>query len=184
MIPALALTSRSLNGGRRDAILTDVGVCLPFSPEPNTEQVDIPVKQFVGVWDTGATNTVISKAIVDAVGLQPTGQTIVNTASGPDTQNTYLVNLTLPMGLMFPNLTVTEGKLAGVDALIGMDIICLGDFSVTNLKGHTVMNFRIPSMVEHDYVSDANRFNAIQVRRMNKSSNPQRLQPKKKGKHK
>lgn len=142
------------------------------------------VKQFVGVWDTGATNTVISKKIVDAVGLKPTGQTKVSTPAGEDTQNTYLVNLTLPMGFMFPNLMVTEGKMAGVDALIGMDIICLGDFSITNLKGHTVMNFRIPSMVEHDYVSDGNRFNAIQVRRMNKASNTQRLQPKKKGKRK
>lgn len=183
MIPALALTSKSLNGGRRDAILTDVGICLPFSPQSNI-QVDIEVKQFVGVWDTGATNTVISKSIVDAIGLQPTGQTIVNTASGPDTQNTYLVNLTLPMGFMFPNLTVTEGKLAGVDALIGMDIICLGDFSLTNLNGHTVMNFRIPSMVQHDYVADANKYNAIQVRRMSTASNTQRLQPKKKGKRK
>lgn len=182
MSPVLALTSKSINGGRRNAILTDVGICLPFSVDPNV-QVEMQVKQFVGVWDTGASNTVISKTIVDAIGLQPTGQTIVNTASGPDTQNTYLVNLTLPMGFMFPNLIVTEGKLAGVDALIGMDIICLGDFSITNLKGHTVMNFRIPSMVEHDYVSDGNRFNAIQVRKMSKSSNTQRLQPKKKRKH-
>lgn len=179
MIRALALTSKSKNGGRRDAILTQVGICLPFSIESNSS-IDIDVKQFVGVWDTGATNTVISKSIVDEVGLQPTGQTIVNTASGPDTQNTYLVNLTLPMGFIFPNLTVTEGKLAGVDALIGMDIICLGDFSITNLKGHTVMNFRIPSMVEHDFVGDANKYNAIQVRNMNKSSNPQRIQPKRK----
>lgn len=182
MILVQALSSKSPTGGRRNAIYTEVGICLPFSIEPNG-QVDMEVKQFVGVWDTGATNTVISKKIVDEVGLQPSGQTIVNTANGPDTQNTYLVNLTLPMRFMFPNLMVTEGKLAGVDALIGMDIICLGDFSITNLKGNTVMNFRIPSMVEHDYVYEGNKYNAIQARRMNKGSNPQRLQPKKKRKH-
>lgn len=177
------MISKSPSGGRRSAILTNVGICLPF-PLITGETIEKEVQQFIGVWDTGATNTVISKKIVDAVGLKPTGQTKVNTPAGDDYQNTYLVNLTLPMGFMFPNLMVTEGKMAGVDALIGMDIICLGDFSITNLIGNTVMNFRIPSMIEYDYVTDGNRYNAIQVRRMTAPSNPQRRQPQKKRKHK
>jgi predicted aspartyl protease len=123
------------------------------------------VEQFVGIWDTGATGSVITKKIIDAVGLQPTGQTQVGTAGGTVITNTYLVNLTLPMGLMIPNLVVTEGNLTGADALIGMDVITLGDFTITNLKGHTVMNFRVPSMVEYNYVSEGDKYNALQARK-------------------
>ncbi len=41
---------------------------------------------------------------------------------------------------------LTEGKLDDrVGAvLIGMDVICRGDFVITNLKNKTVMSFRTP----------------------------------------
>ena len=50
---------------------------------------------------------------------------------------------------------VTTGKLNGIDFLIGMDIITLGDFSVTNLNGKTTFSFRYPSCETINYVKQA-----------------------------
>jgi len=40
--------------------------------------------------------------------------------------------------------------------LIGMDVITLGDFSITNHNGITCMSFRVPSSHEIDYVKNPN----------------------------
>jgi hypothetical protein len=45
----------------------------------------------------------------------------------------------------------------GFEAIIGMDVICLGDFSITNARGQTWMSFRMPPCEHIDYVADANR---------------------------
>ena len=37
------------------------------------------------------------------------------------------------------------------DVLIGMDIIGLGDFAVSNFRGKTTFTFRIPSLKEIDF---------------------------------
>jgi len=47
--------------------------------------------------------------------------------------------------------------LTGFDAIVGMDIIGLGDFSVTNVAGMTCVSFRTPSCVVVDYVTEFNR---------------------------
>lgn len=47
---------------------------------------------------------------------------------------------------------VSEAELNGFDVLIGMDIITLGDCSITNVNGKTVFSFRIPSTETVDYV--------------------------------
>ena len=63
------------------------------------------------------------------------------------------------MGLFVPKLTVTEAPFASADVLIGMDVIGLDDFSITHKSEKTVMTFRIPSMVEHDYVQEVGNHN-------------------------
>ena len=35
--------------------------------------------------------------------------------------------------------------------LIGMDVICMGDFAVSNYNGRTAFTFRMPSMNETNY---------------------------------
>lgn len=41
-----------------------------------------------------------------------------------------------------------------------MDIITLGDFSITNYNGVTCMSFGLPSKHEIDYVKDSKTFNS------------------------
>lgn len=145
-----AFTLKSSIGILR-VLISDIGVSIPFLGNEQT-----PIVPFKGIWDTGASGSVITKNVVDQLGLKPTGQTIVNHAQGSGITNTYLVNLALPMNVLVQSVKVTEGQLPnGVDLLIGMDIITLGDFSVTNKDGVTVMSFRMPSLVCHDYVPEA-----------------------------
>lgn len=110
------------------------------------------------IWDTGATATVITDNVVEALGLIPTGMSHVNTANGIAIQNTYIVDIILPNGLRITDVTVTGATAlsGGCEVLIGMDIITLGDLSITHYKGCTCMSFRIPSMHEIDYVKNLN----------------------------
>ncbi|MCM1186623.1 MAG: retroviral-like aspartic protease family protein [Lachnoclostridium sp.] len=110
----------------------------------------IPVK---AQWDTGATGTCISKEIVTQLGLQPTGMIKVQTPSGIGTMNKYMVNLILNNEVRIMNLVVMDSEIGnqGIDVLIGMDIISVGDFAVSNFNGKTQFSFRMPSQEHVEY---------------------------------
>ena len=110
--------------------------------------------QIHGIWDTGATGTAITKKVTKSLGLIPTGFATVSTANGPVQQNTFTIDVTLINGVRIGGIVATEvDELSGgCDALIGMDIINLGDFAITNHNGFTCMSFRVPSLHEIDYV--------------------------------
>lgn len=110
----------------------------------------IPVR---AQWDTGATGTCISKEIVAQLGLQPTGMINVQTPSGIGTMNKYMVNLILNNEVRIMNLVVMDSEIGnqGIDVLIGMDIISVGDFAVSNFDGKTQFSFRIPSQEHIEY---------------------------------
>ena len=116
-----------------------------------------------GLWDTGATNTLITQKVVDKLGLKQTGTAYVNTANESAVlTSTYTIDIFIKgMDKRIP-VIVTLGKVSdSIDCLIGMDVICLGDFTITHHKGLTVMTYRIPSLHCLDYVKEhhmANRF--------------------------
>ena len=156
-----AFTIRSDNGLLR-SLKSGVGVCAPFVGL-SVGKEEIKCKGFNAIWDTGATGSVITEKVADALGLKPTGFKEVHTANGKSEKNTYLVNIILPNNVAIQNVNVTEGLLGDhADVLIGMDIITLGDFSITNKDGNTVMSFRIPSLQEIDYVPIANQANKLE----------------------
>ncbi|MCH7484735.1 MAG: retroviral-like aspartic protease family protein [Chloroflexi bacterium] len=112
------------------------------------------------IWDTGATNSVISRAVIDACGLAPTGMTRVHGVHGSAEAETYLVNIALPNMVIFSAVRVTKGDIGGVDVLVGMDIISSGDFSVTNCDGITKFSYRTPSIEHIDYAEQAGAIRA------------------------
>jgi predicted aspartyl protease len=133
--------------GRVNQLLMPVVITVPDQP---SKQVQINA-----LWDTGASMTVITKKVVDAIGLQPTGMIYVSTASESRKQvNTYLVDLFLKQDVRISSINVNIGILDGFDCLIGMDIITLVDFSITNLNGKTCFSFRVPSQHEVDFVKE------------------------------
>jgi len=110
----------------------------------------VPVK---AQWDTGATGTCISKQLVSKLELLPTGMIKVQTPSGVGVMNKYMVNLILNNEVRILNLSVMDSEIGkqGIDVLIGMDIIRLGDFSISNFEGRTQFSFRMPSQEHIEY---------------------------------
>jgi hypothetical protein len=105
------------------------------------------------LWDTGATNSVISARLVKALNLKPIGKVTISHAQGQTDVNTYLINIMLTNNVGVTFLRVSEGVLSGFDMLIGMDIISQGDFSLSCSSGKTVFSFQTPSTHEVDYVT-------------------------------
>lgn len=115
------------------------------------------------LWDTGATMTCLSKDAVDTLGLVPTGKAEIKTPSGKCEVSTYLVDLVLQNNVRITGVQVCESEIGeqGIGALIGMDIIAVGDFAVSNKDGKTCFSFRIPPVARTDYVKEIQVSNLI-----------------------
>jgi len=117
------------------------------------------------LWDTGATNSVVTSATAKDLGLVAVGRTQVFTAAGCSEQNTYLVNVILPSKVLVPGVLVSECSQDAGDfgLIVGMDIMTRGDLSTTNVDDKTCMTFRIPSVHTADFVVEANelRFRGV-----------------------
>ncbi|MEK7629184.1 MAG: retropepsin-like aspartic protease [Patescibacteria group bacterium] len=131
----------------------------------------VRLNEYSAIWDTGATHSAITKKVADDLGLKPTGIAEVRYGSGKASTNTYLVNISLPNNVMVGQVRVTEVQLVSdsnipesqqPQLLIGMDIIGMGDFAVTNVNGITIFSFRIPSIKEIDFVPDAKENNVME----------------------
>lgn len=116
-------------------------------------------KPFVAIWDTGATNTVITSSVVNELSLSPSGRVTVVGVHGANETNTYMVNVILPNKVGCVGVRVSEGQLRDADVLIGMDIITSGDFAISNAEGKTCWTFRIPAVSEIDFVESGNQHN-------------------------
>lgn len=140
--------------GKLLQFVTEIGICQAFDPAAPVASRP-PVHPFKGIWDTGATGSVITDKVVAACNLAPIGVCQVQTAGGSQSSPVYLVTVTLPNHVGVSEVRVTQGALGdGADVLIGMDIITLGDFAVTHPQGNTVFSFRIPSEAELDFVAE------------------------------
>lgn len=115
------------------------------------------------LWDTGATGTFISHSVVQSLALVPTGQRTIRTPQGETDVNTYLVDIILPNSVKVENVVVCDSEIGaqGIDVLVGMDIIGIGDFAVSNYGGRTCFSFRYPSRKVTDYVIEINKERSI-----------------------
>jgi len=126
-----------------------------WTPEDGAPQP--PRRQYNALWDTGATNSMVTKRVVEDLGLGVEGYTTVYHVGGvAENMPHYFVNLALLTDVHFPSVSVAEGILLGSDVLIGMDIINRGDFAVSNRNGATSFSFRIPSVADFDFAAEDN----------------------------
>ncbi|MBU0708449.1 retroviral-like aspartic protease family protein [Patescibacteria group bacterium] len=155
---------------RTNKLISKVGVSLTHDPQSGGNPP--AVREYTAIWDTGAEASVVTKKVVEQIGLEPTGKTRVIGVGGQNIENTYLVNLYLPnkVALTYVRVTECEELHGGYDLLIGMDVISIGDFAVTNTKGKTKMSYRIPSIREIDFVKEANTARAQKQKKQSKVS--------------
>ena len=134
--------------------------------DPNSASPEPPLHPFNALWDTGATNSMISQSVVDACGLLPISFGNSRHAQGTTTDvPIFLVNIALPNKFQIVGVRVMRGAFDGLDVLIGMDIITMGDFAVTNPDGTTKFSFRIPSQADIDFVRESNYQGIMQASR-------------------
>jgi hypothetical protein len=153
--------------GRSDRILTDLYITVAYDPAKPPTPAPSSIKT-IALWDTGATRSVITKDTANSLGLIPVGNAMVSHAGGTSQANTYMVNFILPNNVGVAGVLVSEclniiANNAG--AIIGMDIITKGDFSITNVGGLTWMSYRFPSIGQIDYVNDANKLKSSGIGR-------------------
>lgn len=133
-------------------ILTDIGISSPISGQISLH--DDRIFKTIALWDTGATNCVVTPSTARALRLQPIGIAKTINAGGEAMANVYLIDIYLPNNLRITGVRVTEcSEQAGnFGVIIGMDIISTGDFAISNANGKTTVSFRWPSMERIDYV--------------------------------
>lgn len=110
------------------------------------------------IWDTGATNSVITKALATKLDLIPIGKAVVKGVHGAKDVSVYPVRIILNNDKVSFTFPVTESDDLSadnsIDFLIGMDVISTGDFVISNFGGNTTMSFRTPSVQRTDYVQE------------------------------
>lgn len=154
--PFRAVTVKAIGGKLRE-IVTPAEV---FISTDISRLFNVPAKseKVQAIWDTGATNTVISKKLVSQLGLVSTGKATCHAVNESYEADTYIVDIGLPNGLTIRVVQVTAAdNMVDYDLLIGMDIITNGDLSITNYGGVTWFSFRYPpDPIKIDYVERCN----------------------------
>lgn len=135
-----------------DCITTNVTVRNAF---------DNSVVATTGIWDTGATSSVITKSTAQKLGLKPVSIAKVRGVHGEHCANVYVVEITLHNNQITLITSVTEcDELSGdgsIGVLVGMDIIQMGDFCITHENGKTIMSFIKPSQKAIDFVKEISK---------------------------
>jgi hypothetical protein len=144
--------------GLADRIITEVSLTPAYDPKAH-KQPPYPLFSTQALWDTGATNSMVTAEVAAAMNLVPIGRTRLKHGGGIAETNTYLVNMFLPNYVAVPGIQVAELPIIGegFGVLVGMDIISKSDLSITNVGGETWMTFRIPSIERIDYVVEASK---------------------------
>lgn len=102
------------------------------------------------LWDTGCVVSAISGKLADRLMLEECACGVLSSMTGDAETRILRAGIVLSSTLCIaPINCVTFDRGQGFDAIIGMDIISRGDFSITNAGGETVLSLRIPPGEEH-----------------------------------
>lgn len=142
----MAFTCRA--NARSLRLVTEVEI-FPASTTP------VQGKTYQALYDTGATHSSVSPKVIADLQLQSIGAISVHVGGGTLPTTAHLVNIGLPNRVMFQMWRVSKVELhGGIDVLIGMDILGVGDFAVTHHGDKTMFSFCVPSRKEIDFVAE------------------------------
>ena len=117
------------------------------------------------LWDTGATRSYIKPEVAKRLGIDKNVVSFADVTgvnSKTETKPVYKVGaFILPNNVNVAEFHLIESNIASTaDILIGMDLILLGDFSISNYGGKTVFCFSSPPHNKKiDLVERAQRIN-------------------------
>lgn len=98
----------------------------------------------VALWDTGATQSGVSKQIANILNLKIEGHMPMHHAMGLDVVPVHHVNLQIPLGYL-TGVEVSQGDFGKFDVIIGMDIMTMGKLTLENKQnGYTEFTFVYP----------------------------------------
>jgi len=101
--------------------------------------------KITALWDTGATGSAITPDLAQKMNLVPIDRIKVTGVNNTSIVDVAKVSIGLPNMVMVEEVNVMICNLnQGFDLIIGMDIILLGDFSISNGEGKTLFTFAIP----------------------------------------
>ena len=108
------------------------------------------------MWSTGAVHSQLSRKLIEELDLEA----IVKEENDKQ-QLFYCLDVYLPNKVRMAKVEMTEINQTlphpDVECIIGMDIISLGDCSVSHSDGNTFFSFRVPSLGGTDYVKLSNK---------------------------
>jgi hypothetical protein len=117
------------------------------------------------LWDTGATGSAITPDLAKTMGLIPINRVKVTGVNNTSIVDVAKVSIGLPNMVMVKDINVMICSLnQGFDLIIGMDIILLGDFSISNGGDKTLFSFALPPFENKTYLCEK----AIAVNKRNK----------------
>ena len=97
------------------------------------------------LWDTGATGSAITPNVVQKLSLKPFNRVPVSGVNNTSEADVVKISIGLPNLVKVEDVNAMVCDLGGgIDLIIGMDIILLGDFSISNGNGKTLFSFAMP----------------------------------------
>jgi len=101
------------------------------------------------IWDTGASQTVITHRLMSRLNLISIDKDWVYGVNSEQEVDVVAVAIQLPNGLLIPDIRVYVCDIPSpTDMLLGMDIIQMGDFHISNIGGCTLFSFVTPPLPE------------------------------------
>jgi len=146
-----------------------------LAPDLNTDIEVFPVSSVnhqgttaYAIWDTGASQTVITHRLMSHLNLIPIETKLVYGVNSKQLVDVVAISIKLPNGFLIPDVRVFVCDIPSpIDLLIGMDVIQLGDLHISNIGGHTLFSFVIPPLPKQfDLAKEADALNNPVLKRL------------------
>lgn len=132
--------------------MNEVWVSEAFDPSIIGTGREPQKSRYQALWDTGATNTCITRRIAIKLGLRPSGKAEVSGVHGSKVVSTSAMTLGRQNTVTICGIRATEAEISDDrDVRIGMDVIRDGDLAISNSNNRTIFSFRVPPIEEIDF---------------------------------
>jgi len=121
-------------------LITEVELFNPLNIEKNIKTL--------AIWDTGATISSIAPDVLKKLDLEPVDSIMIEGVNSLERCDLVLVHVGLPNAILVQNVKPAVCVFSPIDLglIIGMDIIKLGDFMISNSQGKTLFSFATPPL--------------------------------------